>query len=120
MRLLYLDCAGGLSGDMLLGALLDAGLSRRALGSRLAALPLKGYRISTRRVRRASIGAMKFDVHAGRDVHHRGWKEIRSLLSRARLDPRVREASLRVFERLIRVEARLHRIPVERVHLHEL
>jgi len=120
MRLLYLDCAGGLSGDMLLGALLDAGLDRRALQSRLASLPLKGYRISTRRVRRASLGAMKFNVHVERDLSHRGWKEIRALLSRARLDPRVRDASLRVFERLIRVEARLHRIPVEKVHLHEL
>ncbi|MGH9869255.1 MAG: nickel pincer cofactor biosynthesis protein LarC [Candidatus Polarisedimenticolia bacterium] len=120
MRLLYLDCASGLSGDMLLGAMLDAGLDRRALQSRLGALPLKGYRISTRRVRRASLGAVKFDVHVGRDVHHRGWKEIRALLNRARLDPRVRDASLRVFERLIRVEARLHRIPVDKVHLHEL
>src|SRR5688572_31835167 len=106
MRLLYLDCAGGLSGDMLLGALLDAGLELRALQSRLRTLPLKGYRVSTRRVRRASLGALKFDVHVGRDVHHRGWKEIRTLLNRARLDPRVKEASLRVFERLIRVEAR--------------
>lgn len=120
MRLVYLDCAAGLSGDMLLGALLDAGLDRRFLQSQLASLPVKGFRLAFRRVRRASIGAFKVDVHVTGPQPHRGWSAIRSIVARARLAPPVKDAALAVFERLIRVEARLHRIPMEKVHLHEL
>ena len=120
MRLVYLDCAAGLSGDMLLGALLDAGLDRRFLQSRLASLPVRSFRLAFRRVRRASIGALKVNVHVTGAQPHRGWSAIRSIVRRARLAPPVRDAALAVFERLIHVEAGLHRIPMEKVHLHEL
>ena len=120
MRLVYLDCGSGLSGDMLLGAMLDAGLDRKLLESRLASLPLTGYRLAVRRVRRASLAAMSVNVRVSGDHGHRGWKEIRSIVRRGRLRPHERDAALAIFERLIRVEARLHRIPMERVHLHEL
>jgi hypothetical protein len=120
MRLVYLDCPSGLSGDMLLGALLDAGLDRRLLDDRLASLPLAGFRLTSRRVRRASLAGLHVNVRVEGDHAHRGWKEIRSIVRRGGLRPAERDAALAIFERLIRVEARLHRIPMEKVHLHEL
>ena len=105
---------------MLLGAMLDAGLDRKLLESPCL-LPLTGYKLAVRRVRRSSLAAMSVEVRVSGDHGHRGWKggSARSCgadgCSRAEAD-----AALAIFERLIRVEARLHRIPMERVHLHEL
>ncbi|HKY31945.1 MAG TPA: nickel pincer cofactor biosynthesis protein LarC [Candidatus Polarisedimenticolia bacterium] len=120
MRILYLDAASGLSGDMLLGALIDAGVDRKALVGSLSALPLTGFRVTARPVTRRHIGALGVTVTAPRRQPHRGWREIRGILARAGLDPAVKEASLAVFRRLIEAEAGVHRIPVERVHLHEV
>ena len=120
MKVLHLDCASGISGDMLLGTLVDLGVPFKTLTSGLGLLALKGYSLKTRQVERSFFGACKVDVKVGRDHGHRGLKEIRDIIERSRLDDAVKEVSLRIFRRIIQVEARIHRISEQKVHLHEV
>jgi hypothetical protein len=119
-RLLHVDASAGASGDMILGALVDMGLEIDALRAALASLPVTGFRISARRVRRNGIAARKVDVTVRGPQPERGWREIRSLLDAARLDPPVRRLALSIFRRLIEAEAAVHGVPPSRVHLHEV
>lgn len=121
MKGLYLDCFSGISGDMLLGALVDLGVEAGYLRSQLGKLPLTGYRISASRVTRARLGGTKVDVdiEAGR-APQRGIKEIRAIVDRSALPPTVRRRAMEAFEALVDAEARVHRIPREKVHLHEV
>jgi uncharacterized protein (TIGR00299 family) protein len=120
VRILYLDCFSGIAGDMLLGALLDLGLDASILKQKLKSLPLKGYTLHTRAVLRQGISGTKFDVRIAKGHHHRGWKEIQQILNGADLDGDVREKALQIFKRLITAEARIHRVPMQKVHLHEV
>jgi len=125
-RVLHLDVFSGIAGNMMLGALLDLGLARKALESDLAGLGLD-HALRVRRVRRGALAARYVDVvvpgrRTGRRSHDHGrtYREIRRLLSKARLDAPVRERALAVFEALGRAESRVHGIPLEKVHFHEV
>src|SRR5438876_1922239 len=121
MRGLYLDCFSGISGDMLLGALVDLGVDAAYLRAQLRRLPLRGYDLSAARVTRGELGGVKVTVEVGdRRQPGRGLREIRALLDRSGLPGRVRSTALRAFEALVDAEAGVHRIPRERVHLHEV
>lgn len=120
MRILYLDCFSGIAGDMLLGALLDLGLPIGELRESLSALPLKGYSLSASRTVRQGISGVAFNVRVKGRHEHRGWKEIRRIIEAAGLPHRIASRALTIFRRLIEVEARIHHIPVEKVHLHEV
>ena len=128
MKLLYLDCFAGISGDMFLGALLDLGVSEDALRAELLKLQLPGYRISSRRVVKQNISATKFDViedHAHAPVlrksgEHRGYSDIVAMITRSTLSPAVKQRAVRVFRRLGEAEAKIHGIPLEEVHFHEI
>ncbi len=119
-KILYLDCASGVSGDMLLGALVDAGVDVKRLRAALAGLPLKGYTLTARRCTRRHIGARKVTVAVKGRHEHRGLREIRDILRRSDLPGDVRRAAMTIFGRIVRVEARIHGIPESRVHLHEV
>jgi uncharacterized protein (TIGR00299 family) protein len=119
-RLAYLDCVGGIAGDMLLGALLDAGADVERLRELPGLLELDGVDIAVEPVRRHGVGALHVRVEAPGDARPRAWREIGGLLERSFLDDAVRERSLRVFARLAEAEAKVHRIDVEDVHFHEL
>jgi uncharacterized protein (TIGR00299 family) protein len=120
----YLDCVGGIAGDMLLAALLDAGAPEAALTAVPERLGLERVEVRVTRVQRHGIGALHVDVVApsdgDHDHPHRAWRAIREQLERAELDPRVRERSLAVFTRLAEAEAGVHGVPPEEIHLHEL
>ncbi|MCD6302562.1 MAG: LarC family nickel insertion protein [Anaerolineae bacterium] len=117
----YVDCFSGASGDMLLGALLDAGLPLEALQAELAKLELGGYTLSVERVRRHGITGSQFKVEIEEDQHPaRNLVMVRELLTAAPLDEEVTDASLRVFERVAVAEGRIHGLPVDEVHFHEL
>jgi pyridinium-3,5-bisthiocarboxylic acid mononucleotide nickel chelatase len=139
-RILYLDCFSGIAGDMLLGALLDAGLPldelRRALGS----LAISGYNVGAERVLRAGVSATRFTLHehsagaatqhvggeAFKHVHdhehhpHRTLSEIFALIDRSALSPAGRERAKALFQRLGEAEAAIHQTSIEKVHLHEV
>lgn len=119
-RLAYLDCVGGLAGDMLLGALLDAGADLERLRGVPDALGLSGVEINVERVERQRIGALHVRVDAPADHMHRDYREIRNVVEKARLAAQPRTRSLEAFARLAEVEGRIHGVPVDDVHFHEL
>ena len=120
MRIAYFDCVAGASGDMLLGALLDAGLPEETLRDRLAGLHLSGFDLRVRRVLKNGIAATKADVVVDDDAPERHLSDLLEILTQAELTPRVREQAAQVLTRLGEVEAGIHGVPVETVHLHEL
>jgi uncharacterized protein (TIGR00299 family) protein len=119
-RIAYLDCVGGLAGDMLLGALLDAGASLPLLQAVPARLGLSGVGIAAERVERQGIGAVHVRVDTSHDRASRAYREIRELVEAADLAARVRSSALDAFARLADAEGRIHGVPAEDVHFHEL
>ncbi len=120
MRLAYFDCFSGISGDMLLGALVDLGVPIDWLSGRLARIPLDGFSLRAEIVSRGSISGTKVHVEAEEAGVSRTWADIRSLLEAAAVSEAVRSRALSVFSRLAGVEARIHGCPVEEVHFHEV
>lgn len=126
MRLLYLDCFAGLSGDMFLGALLDLGVSEDFLRDELAKLKLPGYSISTRRIIKQNIDATKFDCIE--DVHpvlkkthdHRGYTAIVSMINASSLSEPVKDRARKIFRRIGEAEAKIHGMTLDEIHFHEV
>jgi pyridinium-3,5-bisthiocarboxylic acid mononucleotide nickel chelatase len=116
----YLDCFSGISGDMLLGGLLDCGLSEEALQNELAKLELKPYRLEITRETRQSIAAISVQVHSETDQQFRNLATINELLERSSLDPSISTRALAVFERLARAEAKVHGKSIAEIHFHEV
>ena len=148
-RVLYFDCFSGISGDMALGAMLDAGLPLEELKRALGTLSLGNAHVHAERVLRAGVSATRFTVHEhphGHEQHshgaavgsgpsqghghahdhahdhhpHRSLPEIFSLIDRSGLTPDGRARAKAMFERLAEAEAAIHQMPVDRVHLHEV
>jgi len=118
---LHFDCFSGISGDMTLGALVDLGLSPRALRQGLKALPVSGYRLKVSKVRRGAIHATKVDVVISKVAEkRRSWTQIRRLLSTSRLPPQVKKQALAVFERLATAEGKVHGQDPANVSFHEV
>ena len=120
MRIAYWDCFSGISGDMCLGALVHAGLSPDRLRELLSGLDLPGYDLEVATVRRNRIAAARVEVRVHGPAPPRDPAAIRELILASRLPPEVREASAAVFDLLGRCEARVHGIPLEEVHFHEV
>ncbi len=119
VRQLHLDAFSGIAGNMMLGALLDLGLPRRTLQADLRRLGVR-HALRVRRVRRGALAARYVKVSAPGRPARRNWAEIRRLLRGSRLAPAIRELSEQVFENLARAEARVHGVPLDRVHFHEV
>ncbi len=121
MRIVYLDCFSGISGDMTLGALLDLGLPERALREGLGALPMDGYRIEISREKRQGLEGTSVRVLVEEDKQpHRHYAEIEKMLRESPLPERVRRTASEIFQRIARAEARVHGTPLEKVHFHEV
>lgn len=114
------DCAAGASGDMFLGALVDAGAPPDAMREAIAALRVDPIELTVRTVGRHGLGATKVDVVAPRSTVTRTWGHIRGLLESAPLPEPVAVTALATFERLARAEAQVHRTEPEQVHFHEV
>ena len=119
-RILYVDATAGASGDMILGALADLGVPLAAIRRAVETLPLRGWRLSSRKVRRAGLAGRKVDVTVSGKQPERGWRDIRKIVEGGKLPPSVRERALAIFRRLVEAEAEVHGISPERVHLHEV
>jgi uncharacterized protein (TIGR00299 family) protein len=117
--LCYLDAFSGISGDMTVGALLDAGAPSEAVLDALRGLDT-GARFEVERTTRGGVSASKFRVHAGGDAHaHRHLQHILERIARAPIAERARRNACAVFRRLGEAEAQVHGVPIERVHFHE-
>lgn len=120
MKIAYFDLIGGASGDMILGALLDAGLPLDTLRSELDALHLAGWSLETERVTRSGLSATRAIVRTEEAAPARTFPEIAALLAQSKLSPVVRAASENILRRIAAVEARIHNVPLDETHLHEL
>jgi len=116
----YFDCIAGASGDMILGALVDAGVSADALRDRLSALHLKGFHLHVDRVVKNGFSAIKVDVHVADDVPERHLGDILQIVEESDLAPEVKEDAAAMFRRLGEAEAAIHGSSIDHVHLHEL
>jgi uncharacterized protein (TIGR00299 family) protein len=145
MRIAYLECFSGMSGDMFLGALVDAGVPPRVLEETVAALGV-GVRLEISRVMRSGISATKVDVyvdgekdlpreashshghpghgltheHSHSHEHGRGLAEIREIIVAASISESAKKTAIAIFEALGRAEAKIHNTPIESVHFHEV
>lgn len=120
MKIAYFDCIGGASGDMILAALLDAGLPEETLRQRLAALHLNDFTLTVRRVQKNGFGAAKVDVHVADDVPERHLADIEAIIAASDLAPNIKAQANAIFRRLAEVEAGIHGAALDHVHLHEL
>ena len=119
--LLLLEPIGGIAGDMFLAAALDLGVDRGALEAALRSLGVPGWRLEVSRRESSGIAGTHLDVAVdGPQPHHRALSEILALVDRSGLSPRAKAAARAVFERIGRAEAKVHGVPVERVHFHEI
>jgi uncharacterized protein (TIGR00299 family) protein len=120
-RIAYLDCYSGISGDMLLGALLDAGLSIDALRAELALIGVAGWTLRSERVTRAGIAATKAQVDLAESPQpHRRLPDILALIERSTLTAGDKQRATTVFERLADAEARVHGAEREAIDFHEV
>jgi uncharacterized protein (TIGR00299 family) protein len=122
MTVLYLDCQAGISGDMTVGALLDLGVPLEYLQSELGklGLPAGSYRLSTARVERCHVAALKFEVAVQEHHIHRRYADIEAMITVSSLGDPVKERSIRIFRRLAEAESKVHDVPVDEVHFHEV
>lgn len=116
----YFDCFSGISGDMVLGALVDSGADLRAIEAGLRKLGLENWRISAEKVKRGAISATHVKVESQEEHHHRGLSIILRRIEDANLAPRAAERAKNIFKRLAEAEAKVHQVPVEQIHFHEV
>jgi uncharacterized protein (TIGR00299 family) protein len=119
-RVLYIDCIGGVAGDMLLGALLDAGADIDVVRRGLDGLGVDGLALETEPAVRHGIAATRAIVSGADAQPHRHWASIRAQIEEAGLPPRARDVAQEAFRRLAHAEGRIHAIDPEKVHFHEV
>lgn len=118
---IFLDCFAGISGNMLLGALLDAGAPEELLRAELAKLPVMGYELTVSRVDKGGISAAYVDVEVDEATQvHRNLADIIAIIEDAELAPAVKETSKSIFRRLAEAEAKVHGMAIDEIHFHEV
>jgi uncharacterized protein (TIGR00299 family) protein len=120
MKLLYFDCFSGISGDMTLGALLDAGFQIDRLREGLRGLQLPGWQLSAEKVWKNGMAATYARVKTEDQQRHRSLSAILEILKSAQLPPSVRERASAIFHKLGQAEGRVHDVPIEKIHFHEV
>jgi pyridinium-3,5-bisthiocarboxylic acid mononucleotide nickel chelatase len=120
MRIAYGDLIGGVSGDMFVAALLDLGLPLNRLRAELKKIPTLRFDIRSRKKIIHSLRASQFQVICPKHEAPRSWKQIRGLIKRSQLDPAVKSTSSEIFAVLAAAEAKIHGVPIDQVHFHEV
>src|SRR3990172_10744189 len=113
MRIAYLDCASGISGDMTLGALVDAGADLAAIQSGIDSLGLTGCRLVASEVKKRGFRATQITVEHEPDHTHRHLHHITAMIDRGRLTPRARDLATWIFNKLADAEAKVHGTTIE-------
>ena len=117
----WIDASAGVAGDMLLGALVDAGAELASIQLAVDRVLPGAVRLTSTTVTRAGLRAVKVDVEPlAADPPHRTWCSVRGLLAAAALPERIRDRATAVFARLAEAEAHVHGVPAEEVHFHEV
>lgn len=121
MKILYLDCFGGISGDMTVGALIDAGVPAGYVEEQIRLLGLEGYTLKVYKSKSRGFSGTRFAVEV--DHAHqppRTWRDIAALIGESPLHPQVKKNALLIFETLARAEGKVHGVEAAGVHFHEL
>ena len=119
-NILYLDCFSGISGDMTIGALIDAGLDFPHLVKELEKLGLTGYRLKRREAMAGAVSTTKFDVEIIKEQKSRNHNDIKKIITGSGLPDKVKKVSLDIFECVAAAEAKIHNRSIEEVHFHEV
>jgi len=119
-NILYLDCFSGISGDMTIGALIDAGLDFPHLVKELEKLGLTGYRLKRREAMAGAVSATKFDVEMIEEQKSRSYKDIKGIITGSSLSDKAKKISLDIFKCVASAEAKIHNRSIEEVHFHEV
>jgi pyridinium-3,5-bisthiocarboxylic acid mononucleotide nickel chelatase len=124
LRVAYFDCYSGISGDMILGALVDLGVDPGKIRKALKTLDLKGYKLKTSRVQRGLIAGTKAQVSVEKSQHShhpaRKYSDIKKLIANSDLSSTAKKNSQEIFKRIARVEAAIHNTTMEKIHFHEV
>ena len=120
MKYAYFDCFSGISGDMTLGALLDAGVSVERLRGELQGLNLPGWELSTEKVWKNGMAATYAKVRTQDTQTHRSLSTILGIIEKSSLAPGVKERGAAIFTKLGEAEAAVHDVPLEKIHFHEV
>jgi len=120
LKTLYFDCFAGISGDMVLGALVDLGADRDALLAALETLPVEGFKLLFERANKNGIEATHAIVETDEDHHHRGLSKIISIIDGSGVSGKARQLAKDIFTRLGKAEAEIHGVDIEEIHFHEV
>ena len=120
MKTLYFDCFAGASGDMILGAMIAAGVDPDYLRTQLSTLPVTGFDINFETVNRSGLSATYARVETAHEHKHRHLSDIKQIIEGSRVTDAVKQRAVQIFTRLAEAEARVHNEPVDHVHFHEV
>ncbi len=120
MKVLIFDPFCGCAGDMILAALVSAGLDFEKLKTELEKLPLSGYEIDKHEVMRHGITCVKVDVKAPHEHKHRNLNDINAIIDSSSLNEKVKNNAKRIFHRLAEAEAKVHNTTIDKIHFHEV
>jgi pyridinium-3,5-bisthiocarboxylic acid mononucleotide nickel chelatase len=120
MRIAYLDCASGISGDMTLGALVDAGADLATIQAGIDSLRLPGCRLVRNEVKKQGFRATQINVEHEPEHKHRHLHHITAMIDSSSLNDRQKVTAKRIFQRLAEAESKVHGTTIEKVHFHEV
>jgi uncharacterized protein (TIGR00299 family) protein len=120
MKTAYLDCASGISGDMTLGALIDAGADLDAINAAIGSLGWDNVRVTTSQVKKKGFRATQVKIEHEPEHKHRHLHHIAKMIDGSTLNTRQRELAHRIFGKLAEAEAKVHGTSIEKVHFHEV
>jgi uncharacterized protein (TIGR00299 family) protein len=120
MRIAYFDCFSGISGDMFVSALLDAGLKIEILEKELNKLNLSGYQLEVNKVLKKGISASQFKVKIQEKGVERRFKDILNILEESKLDEEIKNEVKKIFFKIAEAESKIHQEDIEKIHFHEI
>ena len=121
MKIAYFNCFSGISGDMIIGALVDLGLDVNYLKKELQKLNLKDYNIEVKKIVKNGINSTKFDVIIkNKNNHERTIKEINKIINNSKLNNEIKNTSKKIFLKIAIAEAKIHNKPIGKIHFHEI
>jgi len=125
LRTAYFDCYSGISGDMILGALVDLGVDIKNIRKALKGIDLKGYKLQAKKIQRNGLACTQITVAIEKPKHqhshpHRSFTNIKKLIEQSGLPSKVKNNSIEIFKRIAKVEAKIHDTTIEKIHFHEV